>query len=284
MLVLFLSFFISQPSFALDVQGHRGSRWTHPENTLPAFQFAVESGADTLELDLHVTKDDQLVIVHDHFLDRNICLDKTGRRIRGKILIRALTLKELQAFDCGSLTNSSFPEQHAVPHTPIPTLASLFEMLANSKLPQARKVRFNIETKSEEAHPDYTPDPEIFVKQILALLKKYGVLSRVMLESFDYRTLVIAHRLEPKLQLSVLVGSRMDLHEQVRLMQDLHAEIFSPHYYELTAIDVSEMHAIGVRVIPWTANTTAEWARLIAFGVDGIITDNPKGLLAFIKK
>lgn len=265
----------------IEVQGHRGARWSRPENTLPAFQFALENGADAVELDMHVTKDDQVVVSHDHFLNPKLCVDQNGARIRGDILIRSLTLSELQKYDCGSLQNPDFPEQQPVAKTPIPTLEAVFELIEKSPLPAAKILQFNIETKSEEKHPEYTPEPERFVELVLALLKKHGLMSRVILESFDYRTLKIAHRLEPSLRLSVLIHRR-PRGGLVPLMKEIEAQTVSPEYSWLNANDVAELHSAGCKVLPWTPNAPDDWHRLIEIGVDGIITDNPRGLREFL--
>src|SRR5665213_3558319 len=228
-MIYLLAFALIRSVFGMEVQGHRGARWARPENTLPAFQYAVENGADTLELDMHVTSDDQVVITHDPFLNPKLCLDQNGKAIGSGIAIRKLTLKELQTYDCGSKINPKFPEQVPYPKTPIPTLDALFNWITISHLPRARKVQFNIETKSEAAHPEYTPDPEKFVQLFLAVVKKHGMMPRVMLQSFDYRTLKIARRLEPKLRLSVLVEDRPgDAASLVQLIKDNDAQILSP--------------------------------------------------------
>lgn len=283
----FLIFFFLFPAFAfakIEVQGHRGARWMRPENSIPAFLYALESGVDTLEMDMHVTKDGVVVITHDPYLSRDLCLNKIGKPPPEKTLIRSLTLKELQSYDCGSRANRRFSEQKPVPHTVIPTLDEVFDAVANSKLPNAGKVQFNIETKSEEAHPEFTPPPENFVKLFLASVKKHGVLSRVTLQSFDYRTLKIAHKLEPKLTLSLLIEDKpKSPADLVRLMKRNEAQVLSPNYEWLTAEMVSEMHTIGARVIPWTPDQISDWKRLIGIGVDGIITDNPKPLLDYLE-
>jgi glycerophosphoryl diester phosphodiesterase len=283
-LVFFFSVVSAMASGSIEVQGHRGARWVRPENTLPAFQYALENGVDTLEMDMHVTKDDQIVITHDPYLNAEICVDSAGLRIRNKILVRSLTLTELRKFDCGSQVNQRFPEQKTFPKTRIPTLEEVFRMVENSVLPHAKKIQFNIETKSEGAHPDFTPAPEIFVKLFLHLVKKHKLLDRVTLQSLDYRTLRIAKKLEPKMKLSVLVENKMSADQIKTLMQDIGAQIFSPNYKWLTKDDVVAMHKIGVKVLPWTPNERKDWQKLMDFGVDGIITDNPKGLLEYLKR
>lgn len=265
----------------IEVQGHRGARWVRPENTLPAFQYALEIGADTLEMDMHVTKNNIVVITHDPYLNPDICVDKLGHHLTQKVLVRSLTFKELEQYDCGSLINPRFPQQKVYPNTPIPSLEEVF--VAIEKSGRARKIQYNIETKSEEAHPEYTPAPDEFVKQFLAVVKKHKLLERVVLQSFDYRTLRIAHQLEPKLKLSVLIEDKPKKPgELVSLMKELKGQILSPNHEWLSKNDVAEMHKMNVRVIPWTPDQKSDWQRLIAIGVDGIITDNPKELIDYL--
>jgi glycerophosphoryl diester phosphodiesterase len=263
-----------------EVHGHRGARWVRPENTLPAFEYAVKAGVDVLEMDTHVTKDGIVVVTHDPTLNADVCADAKGARVQKGILIRTLTLKELQTYDCGAFANPHFPNQMAVPKTRIPTLDQVFDLVA--ELPGGKKVKFNIETKSEEAHPEFTPEPAEFVDMLLKIFRKHGVMSRVILQSFDYRTLKIAHEREPKLVLSVLVEDRPK-EGLAKLAQQYSAQIISPDYQWLKAEDIKEAHAAKVQVVPWTVNDKSAWKRLMDWGIDGIITDNPKDLVEFTK-
>src|SRR4029077_9880562 len=114
-------FCLASPAASFEVEGHRGARWARPENTLAAFRYALSLGVDTLEMDLHATKDDVLVVTHDPFLNPDVCLDPDGKRIAAKILVRSLTIEELQRYDCGSLINPRFTEQVPQPKERIPT-------------------------------------------------------------------------------------------------------------------------------------------------------------------
>jgi glycerophosphoryl diester phosphodiesterase len=268
----------------IEVQGHRGARWSRPENTLPAFQYALENGVNVIEMDMNVTKDNVIVVAHDPFLNPKICVDSRGRTISDRLLIRSLTLKELRSYDCGSKVNPEFPEQRTFAKTPIPTLDSVFEMVLKSARPNSRTIQFNIETKSDPAHPKFTPPPEAFVKLFLRSVKKYKMLERVTLQSFDYRTLKAARDLEPNLKLSLLIDEQpKEAGALTRLVKDYSVNVLSPNFRWLTIGDVEEMHKLNVRVIPWTVNQPADWQRMLTIGVDGLITDNPKGLLDYLK-
>jgi glycerophosphoryl diester phosphodiesterase len=266
--------------FSIDVEGHRGARAVRPENTLPAFRYALEVGVDTLEMDLHATKDGVLVVSHDPLISRELCLDERGKPVERDIPIRSLKLMELKAFDCGSLPNRRFPDQVLQPKSTIPTFEEVLRTVQVSTTPAARKVRFNVEMKSDPAHPDWVPPPKKFAEMVIKAVKKRGFLFRTTLQSFDYRTLEAARELEPGVSLSVLVEDRPK--ELLSEIADRYkAKTVSPNHEWLTKDDVEDAHNFGLRVIPWTANSQADWDKLIEFGVDGIITDDPKALLDY---
>lgn len=290
-LYIFLSFLsLSLSSWANDpaptsiqVHGHRGARARLPENTLPAFEYALNLGVDYLELDLAVTRDGVLVVSHDPHINPILCVDANGKKFpEGKEpLIHDLTLQQVQSYDCGSIQNPRFPKQETKKGTSIPTLEQVFETVKKSTLAHAKKVRFNIETKIFPDHPEYTVGPLEFAKKVIALLKKHGMLDRSVLQSFDYRTLIAAKKLEPRLKISALTETAQeDLEKTAR---DLKPDFISPLWTLINAEKVSKLHALGVKLAPWTANEPSEWNQLIAWKVDAIITDDPEGLIDYLK-
>src|SRR5579872_6270983 len=135
------------------VHGHRGARARRPENTLPAFQYAIEQGVDVLELDVAVTKDGVPVVSHDPLINADICSGpKTG------IPIHTLSLAELRQYDCGAKQNPNFATQVPQPGTRIPTLSEVFDLSAGTR------VWFNVETKIFADKPELTPGPEPFTQ------------------------------------------------------------------------------------------------------------------------
>ncbi len=268
----------------IEVEGHRGARSRLPENTLPAMEYALELGVDVLEMDLAVTKDRVLVLSHDPHINPVICLDPAGKKIEGEqgSLIFSLTLSEVKKYDCGSLKNPRFPDQKPMPGTKIPTLDEVLDLVANSKRPWARKVRFNIETKIQPEHPDWTTTPEEFASLLVSALKKRKLLDRAVIQSFDYRTLEAARKIEPQVRIAALSeNSKEDLVATVRRLK---AEILSPYKELVTPELVKTLRSMKVEVVPWTANTPAEWEKLVAAGVPRIITDDPEPLIEFLKK
>lgn len=254
------------------VQGHRGARARFPENTMPAFEYALEQGVDAIELDMAVTKDNVIVVSHDPILRPPVCSGP-----RPQALIHDLTLSEVRQWDCGAVRNPAFPEQQPVPGTKMPTLDQVFELAR-----RRGDFEFNIETKIFADHPEYAPPPEEFARLVLARIRAHRLEQRVMVQSFDFRTLTAMRKLEPQIRLSALVDKdQRDFTDISKAAAD--AEIVSPEWRLVTGDKVAGAHALGLLVIPWTANTPAAWDALIAAEVDAIITDDPARLIAYLR-
>src|SRR5215470_17144510 len=177
----------------IQVHGHRGARAMRPENTMPAFEYAIDQGVDAIEMDVAITKDDVLVISHDPVLNPEICRSPGSSRI-----IRELTCAELRAWDCGSLVNPRFPRQTPVPGARIPSLEEVLGLA-----PRGRFL-FNIEMKSSEAEPQYTPEPERFAELLLGAIDRHSLRPRVIVQSFDFRTLRAMKKFAPDIRLATL--------------------------------------------------------------------------------
>jgi glycerophosphoryl diester phosphodiesterase len=251
------------------VHGHRGARARRPENTIPAFQYAIEQGVDVLELDVAVTKDMVPVISHDPHISPVIC---SGPKLDSAI--HSLTLAELHEYDCGAKKNPNFPDQVPVPGTRIPTLDQVFE------LGRGNAIQFNVETKIFADKPELTPDPETFTKMILDLVKKHGLEKRVILQSFDPRTLRVMKRLDPSIRRAALFEEQRDWKE---VAKEFEATLFSPEQHLVTKEHVDQAHAMSMEVVPWTSDKPADWQKLVDAGVDAIITDDPAALIAWLR-
>lgn len=259
------------------VHGHRGARAVRPENSLPAFAYAMEQGVDVLELDLAVTRDDVLVVSHDARMNPKFCQGPAG----AETLIRKMTLAELRRWDCGAKANPDFPRQQAVPGTHVPTLQEVFDLVKRQK----SSVGFNIETKISPARPEQTPTPERFAELLLAVVRKNKLTGRVILQSFDFRTLHAMKKLEPAMRLSALYpsGEKEPHRTMLEVAKESGAGIVSPHIRMVTAEEVAAAHQAGLEVVAWTANEPEAWDRLIAAQVDAIISDDPAALIAYLK-
>lgn len=254
----------------IQVHGHRGARAIYPENTLPAFEYAIEQGVDVLELDLSVTRDGFLVVSHDPVLRAPIC---TGPR--DEAVIHELTLAEVREWDCGAVQNPRFATQQTVAGTRMPTLDQVFALAGRGSF------RFNIETKSFPDMPELTPPPEEFARLVWERIQAHDLAGRVLVQSFDFRTLDAMRALAPEIELAALYqGPPRDF---VEIAQEAGAGIVSPMYQLVTPGQVAAAHAAGLQVVPWTPDAPEAWDALVAAGVDAIITDDPAGLIAHLK-
>jgi len=184
---------------SFDIEAHRGGRALRPENTLPSFANAMSMGVDTLELDMGVTRDGVVVVSHERGLNPDLARAPDGRYIATEIPLVNLTLAEVKQYDVGQIRPGSayaarFPDQLAVPGTRIPTLAEVFALVRRSG---DSHVRLNIETKIHPAHPEESPDPQHFVAAVLDLLRDEQFSDRVIIQSFDWRTLLLLQRQAP---------------------------------------------------------------------------------------
>jgi len=253
------------------VHGHRGARARRPENTIPAFEYAIAQGVDALEMDMAVTKDGVIVISHDPILQAPICSGP-----RDSAVIHELTLSEVRQWDCGARQNPNFPEQQTMPGTRAPTLDEVFDLAPDGSFD------YNIETKSFPEKPQYTPPPDEFARAVLKKIRAHRLEKRVILQSFDFRTLVAMRKLAPEIRLSAL--TEKDSRSFAAIAAEAgKAEIISPEFHLVTPEKVEAAHRAGLQVVPWTANTPQDWDKLIRAKVDAIITDDPAELIAYLK-
>lgn len=254
----------------IQVQGHRGARTVLPENTLPGFVYAIEAGADVLELDLAVTRDNVLVVSHDPVMNLSLCSGPEGNRV-----IREMTLAELRRWDCGSKQAPGFPRQKPAPGAGVPTLDEVLALSSRGGF------FFNIEAKISADKPQYTPPPEEFARLVAGAVRRHKLERRVYFQSFDFRILNAMKKIAPELPLAALWSS--DPREFAQVAREASAQVASPQYKLVTPEKVRAAHAAGLTVTPWTANEPEVWNQLIAAGVDSIITDDPAGLIAHLK-
>ena len=281
---------------AFDLQGHRGARGLLPENTLPAFERALAIGVTTLELDTGITADGVVVVSHDPVLNPDLVRGPDGQWLNSPTTIRSLTWAQLQQYDVGRLRPGSryaqqFPHQQAIDGTRMPKLADLFERV---KALGANTVQFDIETKIDPRRPDATLAPEPFVQALLAVIREHGMEERVMVQSFDWRTLRLLRAQAPKVRTVYLsiqrpqantiesepglwtAGMRLAEHGSVpRMVKAAGGDIWSPNFNDLTPALLREAQGLGLKVIPWTVNEPADIARILDWPVDGIISDYP---------
>ena len=298
-----LSLWCATAALAFDAQGHRGARGLAPENTLAAFDRALSIGVTTLELDVVLSAEGVPVISHDTTPNPDLTRDAGGRwlQARGQPFNR-LTLAEIAEWDVGRINPASryardFAEQTARDGQRIPTLAALFQRVRQLG---AQQVRFNIELKIHPGRPDESPSPDTFVRAVLDVIATHGMARRVSLQSFDWRIQKVAQQLAPGMPLSYLsaqsprfntlasgewtAGLRLaDFADAPALVAAAGGKLWSPNFNDLNQQVLQRARALELRVIPWTVNDPQDMARLIDWGVDGLITDYPDRLRAVMQ-
>lgn len=272
------------PLFAqnFDLQGHRGCRGLMPENTIPAFLKALDLGVTTLELDVVISKDKQVVVSHEPYFNPEISLDPSGKALskENKSNLYLLDYQIIKQYDCGSIGNPNFPEQQKIKvHKPL--LSEVFEAVKkHCEQFKIKQPSFNIEIKSEEKEYDISqPQPSVFSELVYPIITKYVSPESITLQSFDFNVLKYWHqqiqnKKYKKIKLAALVANLNGIDKN---LQDLGfiPDIYSPYFKLIDAEKVDYLHQKGIHVIPWTVNETNDMKNVRAMGVDGLITDYP---------
>ena len=264
-----------------DKQGHRGCRGIMPENTIPAMLKAVELGVTTLEMDIVFTKDSVAILSHEPFFNHETTTGPGGKYIdekdERKYNIYQMGYKETQQYDVGLKPHPRFASQQKVKTTK-PSLAALIDSvelyLSINNLP---KVDYNIETKTSPATDNiYHPAPEEFVMQLMKVIKSKGIENRVIIQSFDFRTLQVLHKHYPAVRTAMLIEDydKRTLAKQLKAL-GFTPTIYSPAYSLVNKEMVEACHSKKIKIIPWTVNDKATIDALKLLGVDGIISDYP---------
>jgi len=268
-----------------DLQAHRGGKGrVPPGNILQAFEYAMDLQVTTIELDMHSTKDGVIVVIHDARVPREWRIDRDAPGPRPPdpqnareedLLVKRLTLAQLTKYRCELPANLNElpgrdPSVKLLMNTEygrISTLEEVFEFCrdyASSKhktkaqRENAKKIRFNLETKARG-----------FEKQLIDIVKKFGLQDRVTVQSFDHGAIVAVSEIDPGICTAALNGVPS------RIVRETRAAIWSHNHAGVTPAKVKEAHDLGLLVIPWTVNEAERMKTLIDWGVDGIITDYP---------
>jgi len=263
---------------SIDFQAHRGGRGLMPENTIPAMLAVMDNEkVTTLEMDLAVTKDKQVVVSHDPTLSPIITTKADGTYIKAnEFIIYQMDYTLLEKFDVGLKIHPVYPQQKKLA-VYIPTLSDLIDSVEFKSKRKGRKMLYNIEIKSVDGKDIIEhPVPEEFVNLVVNLIEQKNITQRTTIQSFDLRPLKVLHQKYPKVQTAYLVFGKDcgDAQKQIQLL-GFTPTIYSPEFKYVTKETVNYCHANNMKVIPWTVNTKSEIDALIALGVDGLITDYP---------
>lgn len=293
---------------APEVHGHRGARGLWPENTLAGFARTLGLGVSALELDCGVTRDGVVVVTHDPQLNPDLTRDAQGRFLTapGPPIV-GLSFAQLQSYDVGRLRPGSdygarFPAQQPIDGQRIPRLCDVLTLVRTRG---GGNVQLDIEVKTFPEQPQLAAAPEVFAAALQADIEATGTAAMVCVMAFDWGVLAAVRRRMPGLATVALteeqtgedtiqIGAsepspwlggldpRSFDNSVVRLVKATGATTWGPDFKDLDGARVAEARALGLRVVPWTVNAETDMQRMLDLGVDGMTTDRPDLLRAFL--
>jgi glycerophosphoryl diester phosphodiesterase len=270
-----------------DKQGHRGCRGLMPENTIPAMLHAIDLGVTTLETDAVITQDKQVVLSHEPFFNHEITTKPDGSSVteaeEKNLNLYRMNYAEIKTYDVGQRSHPRFPQQQkmAVQKPLLADMIDAVETYCRSK--QKPLPQYNIETKSQPATDDQChPKPAAFVELLVGVIKTKNITERVIIQSFDPRTLQYLHEKYPSIKTALLVEGNNPKPFALQL-RDLGfiPTVYSPAHTLITPLLVKQCREAAVGLVPWTVNDAARIKELKKMGVTGVISDYPdlfKGL------
>lgn len=267
---------------AFDIEAHQGGCGLYPCNTIPAFINAVKLGVHTLELDCVISKDNQVLVSHDQFMNATMRMpsgsDIITKQNQLGYNIFTMPYDSVRRFDAGSRSNPEFPRQQKL-KTYKPLLAELFDSVENyiakHNLPS---VRYNIEIKSLRGDNVYHPAPEAFTDLVVKEIIKKHLEDRVIIQSFDVRALKYLYLRYPSIRVSYLVSNKSSLQENIDRLGFV-PDVYSPEYRMVTPELVAQVRDLGINIIPWTVDEKSDIEKIVGMGVDGIISNYPDRVL-----
>ncbi|MGX5684425.1 glycerophosphodiester phosphodiesterase family protein [Chryseobacterium cucumeris] len=302
--IVFTQFYSSQ---SFDRQAHRGGKSLYPENTIPAMKNGLKMNVSTLEMDLAITKDKKVILSHDAFLSPELVTKPDGTYIPKDsgvyYKIYEMPYAKIKTFDVGLKKLENYPDQKKMK-----AQKPLFSDVIDACEAYARELKrplpyYNIETKTRPFSDNiFHPEPKEFVDLMMKIIFEKKIQDRVVIQSFDPRTLEILHKEYPGIMTALLV-ERVDdkkLAQQQAYFKNIPAEkfrmypdhmngvagdmkflsftptIYSPEHNLVTPQLVQECHSLGMKVIPWTVNTKKRLKELKEMGIDGVISDDPR--------
>ena len=257
------------------VVAHRGGALLMPENTFPAFDNAVRLGVDMLEFDMQMTADNQLIISHDGTINATFCSPDPGTHVTAAP-IRTMALADVLKFDCGAKHRDIYPTQQAVPGTHMPTPDAFFARY------KPAPVLFFGETKMPKP-TEGDVDPLAFTRLVDAVVRKYGLQDRFILQSADYRTLDAMHEIDPGIRTCMLSPWRFKT-DYLELARQHHAMCMLLRLRDADAAQVKRLREAGVQVFSDVVDDQAGWRDYLTRGGDAIFTNDPAGLIVFLKR
>lgn len=236
------------------IYGHRGSKGNYPENTLLSFQHAIDEGADGIELDVHLTKDDELVVIHDQTLDRTT---------NGKGEIKDLTLSEIRQYSAGSTFNHFSEYDNSWDKEKVPTLTEVLQLMADTD------IELNIELKT------YIYTYPGIEEKLLSVVKEFGGSRKIIYSSFHLPTLTRLKALDSEANIALL--TKYPVTHPPDYMETFDLESF---HIDKKLVLGGEYREYSKYMRVWTVNREEDMKKLMEYGVEAIITDFPKKAIA----
>lgn len=282
LLFCLLSLGFTQPIF--DLEGHRGCRGLMPENTIPAFLKALDLGVTTLEMDVVISKDRQVIVSHDPYFSAAFSSSPNGKTVakneQKNLILYQMDYAEIKRYDVGSTGNPDYPQQQKIKAYK-PLLSEVIEQAeAYRKSKNLPAFSYNIEIKSEPAEYNKSqPEPATFCNLVEAVISKQLTSERTIIQSFDFAVLKYWKQQAEagkysKVRLSALVANLRSPEKNIEEL-GFKPAIYSPHFRLISQAKIARLHRQGINVIPWTVNERENMKRLKDWGVDGLITDYP---------
>ncbi|WGQ08254.1 glycerophosphodiester phosphodiesterase family protein [Pedobacter gandavensis] len=262
-----------------DLQGQRGARGIMPENTIPGMIKALDLGVNTLVMNAVISKDKQVVLSQEPYFNAEISLKPYGKAIslkdQKKYNIYKMNYEEVKKFDVGSKIHNRYPGQQKFKAYK-PLLEETIDSVESYvKLNKLAKPNYSIETKLiPKGDGEFQPEPSEFVDLIMEVVKRKKLEKRVTIQSFDIRTLQYLHEHYPKIKTGLLIDEKENFEINIEEL-GFKPTVYSPYSVLVGKSLVDRCHEAGIKIIPWTINSTKEMKYLIDLGVDGLVTDYP---------
>jgi glycerophosphoryl diester phosphodiesterase len=257
------------------VIAHRGGALLRPENTMPAFEHAAGIGAEYLEFDMEMTADDRIAVYHDATINTDFCKQRSGAAAT-PAPVRALSFAATQELDCGAGVRPQYagPRHVAVPGARIPELGEVLRAFRDSD------ALFFAETKIPKGADI---DPVKFATLLDAAVRENGLEDRLILQSFDFRTIDALHTINPRIR-TCLLGVPRQTRDYLAMLRQHNATCIVLADNEIDSAETASLRTAGILVFSGVADREEQWQKYVDLGFDAIFTNDPEGVIRFLDR